>query len=233
MGDLIPWTIGRQYQNHDFLVLSGARVVRIAVHPEMPRQGYGGRALELLRRYYQGELADLEEQEEDGERRGPGEASTSGRANGAAVSNGGNLMDERIAPRSGLPPLLTNLGDRPPEALHYLGTSFGLTLDLFRFWRRAGYGPVYLRQNASDITGEHTVIMLRPLRTPEVSQHDWMDSFSADFRCRFMALLPGPFRNFTVPLVLSLLAEIQPALLHVPVPQHNAVYSKFKNSPTE
>lgn len=40
-------------------MLSGARVVRIAVHPEMPRQGYGSRALELLRRYYQGELADL------------------------------------------------------------------------------------------------------------------------------------------------------------------------------
>ena len=58
-GDLIPWTIGQQYQDQDFPVLSGARVVRIAVHPEMPRQGYGSRALELLRRYYQGELADL------------------------------------------------------------------------------------------------------------------------------------------------------------------------------
>ena len=66
---------------------------------------------------------------------------------------GVGLLDERIVPRSGLPPLLTNLGDRPPEALHYLGTSFGLTPTLFNFWRKAGYGPVYLRQNASDITG--------------------------------------------------------------------------------
>ena len=54
--------------------------------------------------------------------------------------------------------------------------------------------------------GEHTVIMLRPLQTPEVTQRDWMEQFSADFRCRFMALLPGAFRDFPPPLVLSLLA---------------------------
>ena len=53
----------------------------------------------------------------------------------------------------GLPPLLTNLGDRPPEALQYLGASFGLTQSLFSFWARAGYAPVYLRQNPSDVTG--------------------------------------------------------------------------------
>jgi N-acetyltransferase 10 len=63
------------------------------------------------------------------------------------------LLNERLLPRSGLPPLLTNLADRAPEALQYLGASFGLTQGLFNFWHRSGYGPVYLRQNASDITG--------------------------------------------------------------------------------
>lgn len=33
-GDLIPWTISQQYQDDDFASLSGARVVRIAVHPD-------------------------------------------------------------------------------------------------------------------------------------------------------------------------------------------------------
>lgn len=33
-GDLIPWTIGQQYQDPDFPKLSGARIVRIATHPE-------------------------------------------------------------------------------------------------------------------------------------------------------------------------------------------------------
>ena len=58
-GDMIPWTIGQQYQDTEFPRLSGARVVRIAAHPDMSRAGYGTRALELLRRYYEGDLADL------------------------------------------------------------------------------------------------------------------------------------------------------------------------------
>jgi N-acetyltransferase 10 len=42
-GDLIPWTIGQQFQDAEFPRLSGARVVRIAVHPELGRAGYGTR----------------------------------------------------------------------------------------------------------------------------------------------------------------------------------------------
>lgn len=33
-GDLIPWTISQQYQDPDFPRLSGARIVRIATHPD-------------------------------------------------------------------------------------------------------------------------------------------------------------------------------------------------------
>jgi N-acetyltransferase 10 len=36
-GDLIPWTISQQFQDDDFATLSGARVVRIAVHPDYAR----------------------------------------------------------------------------------------------------------------------------------------------------------------------------------------------------
>ena len=66
---------------------------------------------------------------------------------------GTGLLSEKLEPRSGLPPLLTNLGDRRPESLHYFGTSYGLTQNLLNFWRKSGFSPVYLRQNASDITG--------------------------------------------------------------------------------
>lgn len=33
-GDLIPWTVGQQYQDYDFPKLSGVRIVRIATHPD-------------------------------------------------------------------------------------------------------------------------------------------------------------------------------------------------------
>jgi N-acetyltransferase 10 len=38
-GDLIPWTVGQQFQDADFPRLSGARIVRIAVHPSVTRAG--------------------------------------------------------------------------------------------------------------------------------------------------------------------------------------------------
>ena len=34
-GDLIPWTISQQFADSSFASLSGARVVRIAVHPDL------------------------------------------------------------------------------------------------------------------------------------------------------------------------------------------------------
>ena len=42
-GDLIPWTVSQQFQDPDFPALSGGRLVRVAVHPELGRAGYGSR----------------------------------------------------------------------------------------------------------------------------------------------------------------------------------------------
>ena len=38
-GDMIPWVVGQQFQDADFPRLSGARIVRIAVHPNLTRGG--------------------------------------------------------------------------------------------------------------------------------------------------------------------------------------------------
>jgi len=50
-----------------------------------------------------------------------------------------------IVPRKNLPPLLLTLTERAPECLHYIGVSYGLTLPLLKFWKRAGFIPVYMR----------------------------------------------------------------------------------------
>lgn len=109
-----------------------------------------------------------------------GAASTSQRAaaraheNGGAADGdeGGNLLSERVAPRAleELPPLFTRLDERPAESLQYLGVSFGLTAPLLKFWQRQGFSAVYLRQTASDVTGEHTCIVLKALASPEVEK---------------------------------------------------------------
>ncbi|CAL8078289.1 unnamed protein product [Calicophoron daubneyi] len=55
-GDLIPWTVSQQFCDAKFGELSGARVVRIATHPEYQNLGYGTRALRLLYDYYSGNI---------------------------------------------------------------------------------------------------------------------------------------------------------------------------------
>ena len=73
---------------------------------------------------------------------------------------------------------------------------------------------MYLRQTASDVTGEHSAIMIRALDNRDDDEEDgepsaapeWLTSFSADFRQRFTSLLGGPFRNMAPGLALAVLS---------------------------
>lgn len=64
-GDLIPWTVSQQFQDDDFPKLAGARIVRIATHPDYQGMGYGQRAMKLLKEYYEGKIISLNEKDED------------------------------------------------------------------------------------------------------------------------------------------------------------------------
>lgn len=158
-GDLIPWTMSQQFQDEVFASLSGARIVRIATHPDYQRvrsstifplsicatrsfeyatqMGYGRRALDLLTAFYQCEISNLEEAEKAmGEDDAPSVVDENGN---------GDLMTEEIKPRKNLPPLLCKLEDCKPQRLQWLGTSYGVTIQLFNFWSKAGFQPTYIR----------------------------------------------------------------------------------------
>lgn len=55
------------------------------------------------------------------------------------------LLKETIAPRRKIPTLLKRLNERAPENIDYIGTSYGLTKDLLKFWKNQGFVPVYIR----------------------------------------------------------------------------------------
>ncbi|XP_076620661.1 RNA cytidine acetyltransferase l(1)G0020 [Colletes latitarsis] len=194
-GDLIPWTIAQQYQDQDFPTLAGARIVRIATHPDYQGMGYGSRALKLLKQYYEMKMLNISE--------APLEAPVTEISQ--VQDEEVNLLEERIEPRATLPPLLLKLTERRPESLDYLGVSYGITESLLKFWKRANFLPVYLRQTANDITGEHSCIMLCKINSEQ--QHDarWLQSYWIDFRRRFIALLSFPFNAYSSSLALSIL----------------------------
>uniref|UniRef100_A0AAQ5YH30 RNA cytidine acetyltransferase n=1 Tax=Amphiprion ocellaris TaxID=80972 RepID=A0AAQ5YH30_AMPOC len=194
-GDLIPWTVSEQFQDPEFGGLSGGRVVRIAVNPDYQGMGYGSRALQLLQMYYEGKFPTMDE-------------STNSNHNEitSISSEAVSLLEEVITPRKELPPLLLKLSERRAERLDYLGVSYGLTAQLLKFWKKAGYTPVYLRQTPNDLTGEHSCVMLKELNTDEApEQSQWLSAFWKDFRRRFLSLLSYQFSSFHPSLALNIL----------------------------
>jgi len=125
----------------------------------------------------------------------------------ASKGGDGGLLSEELAPREA-PPLLESVAEAPPPyTLDYIGTSFGMTLDLYEFWHKAGFKPVYMRQTPHESTGEHSCILLRhlvPLERPP-SAKAIVNHFNADFRQRFLRLLQGPFQHHPTRLALSIL----------------------------
>ncbi|KAM0826019.1 hypothetical protein ACQ4PT_069157 [Festuca glaucescens] len=200
-GDQIPWKFCEQFQDNVFPSLSGARIVRIAVHPSALRLGYGSAAVQRLTRYYKGGMTRFKDEEEIEE---PDVKITEAAAKAS-------LLEESIKPRANLPPLLVNLEDRCPEKLHYLGVSFGLTQELFRFWRKHHFYPFYVGQIPSAVTGEHTCMALSPLDSDDIKGDDsiksgFLDPFYQDFRQRFRRLLGTSFRHLNFKLAMSVLA---------------------------
>ncbi|PIK41706.1 putative N-acetyltransferase 10-like [Apostichopus japonicus] len=195
-GDMIPWTISQQFQDNDFPRLSGARVIRIATHPDYQGMGYGSRSLQILQDYFEGKFPRLSEAEQKREVTTVQEESV-------------GLLEEVIAPKKNLPPLLSKLTERQAEKLDYLGVSFGLTANLLKFWKKAGYLPVYLRQTTNDLTGEHSCIMLRLLNEGKeemkTDKEPWLMAFWKDFRKRFLSLCAYQFRAFAPSLALSMI----------------------------
>ncbi|XVF15033.1 hypothetical protein REPUB_Repub09cG0114600 [Reevesia pubescens] len=205
-GDQIPWKFCEQFRDPDFPRLSGARIVRIATHPSAMRLGYGSAAVELLTRYFEGQLTsfsgiDVEDADETLQR-------SQLRLSEAAEKV--SLLEENIKPRTDLPPLLVHLHERRPEKLHYLGVSFGLTLDLFRFWKKHKFAPFYICQIPNNVTGEHTCMILKPLNNDdfEVSGSDewgFFSPFYQEFRLRFSRNLSHHFHNMEYKLAMSVL----------------------------
>lgn len=145
--------------------------------------GYGGEALRQLGNYLKGNILIDEEKSEkfkqEGKRNEKNSESVKERKscleNNEEINESNKSKDDEIGRedekkcsnefRDALraeviqvkeaPPLLQSCRDKLVSVeIDYLGTSFGLTLDLFKFHQRLGFQPVYLRQSPSDITGE-------------------------------------------------------------------------------
>ncbi|KAL0558411.1 hypothetical protein IC582_002976 [Cucumis melo] len=201
-GDQIPWKFCQVFRDTDFPSLSGARVVRIAVHPSALREGYGSTAMELLTRYYEGKLTKLSERECEN-------VSTTNE-NVVEHAKKVSLQEETIVPKQNLPPLLIPVSERSPEKIDYIGASFGLTTELFGFWKKLKFLPFYISRNPNDMTGECSCMVLRPLNLDQTiddcsQPHGLTTAFYKRFRSKFILDVPHFFRDIDYKVVMSIL----------------------------
>ncbi|KAJ3343731.1 hypothetical protein HDU93_006643 [Gonapodya sp. JEL0774] len=205
-GDLVPWVVSQQFGDDGFAQLSGARVVRIATANEYIGMGYGSRCMD--------ELIKWIESGEDGEE-GAAFVEEGGlrKIDDRAFEDEGRRLSLRPRDAASLPPLLRKARENPPGArLDWIAVSYGLTTELHRFWKRHGFRPVYMRQTANDVTGEHTCIVIREMIYPDREGQGWIEAFTRDFAARFAELLSFPhFRHFSAVTCLSILEAAVPS----------------------
>ena len=125
-GDMIPWVVTEQFRQYDFGELSGARIVRIATHPDFQRSGYGKEALKQLECYYKGQIPLNENYIDPTEEEMETDLESVG------------LLKEVIEPKKEMA-MMKPLDQRKNEKLDWLGVSFGLTHHLLSFWNKSGF----------------------------------------------------------------------------------------------
>ncbi|KAI3992686.1 hypothetical protein MKX01_008008 [Papaver californicum] len=186
-GDEIPWKFSEQFRDTIFPSLSGARIVRIAVHPSAMKLDYGSIAVELLTRYYEGQLTSLDviDAEKEVEETHP--------VSVTEAAEKVSLLEETIKPRSDLPHLLVHLTEHRPENSIMLK-----------------FAPFHICQTPNAVTSEHTCMVIKPLTNDDIetSGSDEWGFFSPlypDFRRRFARLLGSSFKAMECKLAMSVL----------------------------
>lgn len=194
-GDLIPWTLSTYFLDTDFPKLKGVRIVRIATHPSAQKLGYGKKTLELLYNYYQGQMYDITKLNKE-------------------------INNEKISEQDNSKPLLTNVAElNPPVNFSYLGTSFGLTYGLYKFWKSSGFYPTYIKTLKNTTTGEFSCIMLKLIKNENVilnenttslvsnSKFNWLFNFNIDFTRRLINLFSYELHEIRLDLAFELLSS--------------------------
>ncbi|TBU18756.1 putative P-loop ATPase/acetyltransferase fusion protein [Ordospora colligata] len=184
-GNLIPWVVSEEYLDTSFLERYGIRIVRMAVHPEYARMGYGTMALKLLIESISKSVLDKLNKDTRSGLDDP---------NNQPVMRIRNNVEGKI--------LLHGMDEVIFPYVDWIGASFGITEGLHRFWSRNGFLPICIKQAITHETGEHSSIFIRSL---DVFENSCIRSYNRMFVHRFIRLLSSSFRHFTPTLSLSLI----------------------------
>ena len=185
-GDLIPWVLSKEFIDSSFAELSGVRIIRLVIHPDIQNMGYGSNLLKNLIWFFQ----NIYKQNLFRKRIG--------------------LFDNKIklSTIKSISPMLISLQNRKPPLLDYIGVSFGLTQQLFYFWKKNGFKVVFISVDKNKNTGEHVCIMLYPIIKEKYLTLNWIKNYQFDFFCKFLNILNWKFNKISSILAFSIIQNI-------------------------
>ncbi|WP_456487258.1 tRNA(Met) cytidine acetyltransferase TmcA [Candidatus Alkanophaga liquidiphilum] len=81
--------------------------------------------------------------------------------------------------------------------IDWLGSSFGATSELLRFWARSGFFPIHISPARNEVSGEYSVVVVKPLS--DVARSAFQE-IAALFFERFLKLLREPLNDLEIGL---------------------------------
>ena len=92
------------------------------------------------------------------------------------------------------------------RGLDWAGSGFGVSPELLRFWVKNGFIPVHISPQRNEISGEYTVIVLRPLKMHISSR---IDEINAEFVRRIVEYLSDEISDIDVETAEMLLKSLR------------------------
>ncbi len=91
------------------------------------------------------------------------------------------------------------------NGMQWVGSGFGVSPPLLRFWVRSGFLPVHITPQRNEVSGEHTVIVLRALRE---DIKELVEDLNAEFTRRLIEYLGDELRDLETETAILLLNSL-------------------------
>jgi len=84
----------------------------------------------------------------------------------------------------------------------WVGSGFGVSPELLRFWTRNGFTPIHITPQRNEVSGEHTVIVLKPLKDDIAKV---VENLNAEFTRRLVEYLADELSDLETETAIELL----------------------------
>ncbi|WP_202320228.1 tRNA(Met) cytidine acetyltransferase TmcA [Archaeoglobus neptunius] len=105
------------------------------------------------------------------------------------------------------------------KGMEWVGSGFGVSHELLRFWTKNGFIPVHITPQRNEVSGEHTVIVLRALKS---DVGPILEDLNAEFTRRLIEYLADELSDLEIETALILLKSLRRDV-KIPVPEFGKV----------